>query len=159
MPKIEKEISQQDRNRSMETKKFSLKLNMYKSSITTFGLAAVFLVISFVFNARLIPVWVDKINAAMPEHGEALPAIVILDIAIKSLSIILFFFFVVVSVGNFQELRGYVINWKYMIVLVILALIQGSTDANVFIFSLLGVAIILAYMYFIQARIPDEYKL
>ena len=157
MPKIQKEAKKRKKKvRDLESQKIQLKQKMFSSSVKTYLFAAVFLIISFIFNGQLIPKWVDIVSIALGADSGAISPIVLLDLLIKSFSIILFFFFSFVSIGNWRELSGYILTWKEMTILLVFSLIQATTDGSVFIVSSIGIVIILFYMYFIQGKIEKE---
>jgi hypothetical protein len=156
MPKIKKDKmgEQVARRKKMELDKTFLKYKMYRSSVLTYLLAVVFLAISFVFNGKLLTAWVSKVDGTATIDSS--PTFVILDVAIRSISVILFFWYTLVSVGNWQELRGYILTWKEMTVILILSLFQTTINGTVFAISLIGISLILMYMYFIQGKIETE---
>jgi len=157
MPKIQKEAKKRkEKVRDLESQKIQLKQKMFSSSVKTYLFAAIFLIISFIFNGQLIPKWVDIVSIALGADSGAISPIVLLDLLIKSFSIILFFFFSFVSIGNWRELSGYILTWKEMTILLVFSLIQATTDGSVFIISSIGIVIILFYMYFIQGKIEKE---
>ncbi len=159
MPKIDKKKkSRQEKIRDLEIQKAVLKRSMFKSATLTYLLAAVFLVVSFLFNGLIISGWVTLVDEAaiVVENDEGMPFIYIADILIKTISIIVFFFFSLVSVANYRELSGYIMSWKELLVLLILTLIQSTTSGLIFVISACGVVLVLTYMYFIQGKIKRE---
>ena len=157
MPKIQKEAKKRkEKVRDLETQKIQLKQKMFSSSMKTYLFAAIFLIISFLFNGQLISQWVETVSTALGDESGAISPIVLLDLVIKSFSIILFFFFSFVSMGNWRELSGYILTWKEMAILLVFSLVQATTDGSVFIISSIGIVIILFYMYFIQGKIEKE---
>ena len=149
MPKIAKSSNKSSKKRDIESQKAKLKLKMFKSSRTTYFITISCLIISFIFNGNILA----------NETGwgsSSSTAISVLDIIIRSLSVILFFFFGMISVANWQELRGYVMTWKEMAVLLILSLIQTTIKGNVFLISLIGISLVLTYLYFVQGKIEEE---
>lgn len=136
--------------------KDNIKLQMFNSAKISYILALIFFIVSFLFNGLLINPWVELVeNATSAADGPTLLGV--LDIIIKSVSIILFFIFGFISLGNLQELRGYIMTWKEMAILVVLSLFQATINGTVFLISTIGVIITLIYFYFIQAKISDEY--
>ncbi|MHA1745473.1 MAG: hypothetical protein ACTSWW_05710, partial [Promethearchaeota archaeon] len=120
MPKIQKEAKKRkEKVRDLESQKIQLKQKMFSSSVKTYLFAAIFLIISFIFNGQLIPKWVDTVSIALGADSGAISPIVLLDLLIKSFSIILFFFFSFVSIGNWRELSGYILTWKEMTILLV----------------------------------------
>ena len=158
MSKIPKESSEsrQEFMKRLEYQKGFTKKQMINSAMITFLIAALFLVVSFLFNGLLISSWVAKVEAAVAAQGEPPKFITILDIAIKSLSVIFFFFFCFISIGNLQEARGYIMTWKEMVILGVLSLFQASINWTVFLVSFIGVALILGYVYLIQLKMEKQ---
>ncbi|MHA1856574.1 MAG: hypothetical protein ACTSYY_11055 [Promethearchaeota archaeon] len=156
MPKIKKDKkSKEEKLKNLEISKAEAKRSMFSSSIITYLIAAIFLVISFIFNGNLINVWVEKITNAQSviDEGGAPSFIYVMDIIIKSFSVILFFFFTFISIGNFQEYRGYIMTWKEMLILLIITLLQVSTNFTIFLITFVGIILCITYFYFIQGKI------
>jgi hypothetical protein len=155
LPKIKKEKKiKEERIKNLEIRKKKVKSTMFSSTLITYGLAAIFLVISFIFNGSLISGWVQKVveaNNVIDEEGPSF--IYIMDIIIKSFSVILFFFFNFISVGNIQEFRGYIMTWKEMLVLIIISLLQVSSNFTTFFIATIGITICIIYFYFLQGKI------
>ena len=159
MPKIKKEKKiREEKIKNLEIRKMKVKSTMFSSTLITYGLATIFLIISFIFNGSLISGWVQKIVEAKTiiDDGGAPSFIYIMDIIIKSFSVILFFFFVFILIGNFQEYRGYIITWKEMLVLSIISLVQVSTNFTIFLISTIGIIICITYFYFLQGKIEKK---
>lgn len=159
MPKIKKEKKiREEKIKNLEIRKIKVKSTMFSSTLITYGLATIFLVISFIFNGSLISGWVQKIAEAkiVIDDGGAPSFIYIMDIIIKSFSIILFFFFVFISIGNFQEYRGYIMTWKEILGIIIISLIQVSTNFTIFLISTIGIIICTTYFYFLQGKIEKK---
>jgi len=74
----------------------------------------------------------------------------IIDIIIKMVAILLFFFFMVISIGNYKELTGRPLDFKLIVLMFVLSLLQAFRDPIVFTFTLFGLAIIIIYMFFVQ---------
>ena len=148
MPKLKKnkKQSRQEELKALEQQKTRAKKIMLSSSIITYVIALVALILSFMINGKY---W------DIPEIGKETTAEVI-DVLVKSFIILVFFFFALISVANFQEIRGYVFTWREMIVLLIVTLLQSSTELYVFLVAASGVVLIITYMYFIQGRIQKE---
>jgi len=153
LPKIKKEKKiREEKLKNLEIRKRKVKSTMFSSTLITYGLAAIFLVISFIFNGNLISGWVQKVVEATDEGG-APSFIYIMDIIIKSFSVILFFFFNFISIGNIQEFRGYIMTWKEMVVLLIISLLQVSSNFTTFFIATIGITICIIYFYFLQGKI------
>jgi len=74
----------------------------------------------------------------------------ILDNTIKVGVILLAFFFMMISLGNYKELTGKPVKLKEILFLLGLSLIQTIRSLIVFIFTLIGLFAILFYLYLIQ---------
>jgi hypothetical protein len=111
----------------------------FNSVITSTIFGTVCLVLSFLFNGGLIPFFPEK-NIILNSIG----------IIVKTTAILLFFLLMVISVANYVELVGKRFDWKYLLLLFSLSLIQSFRDIWVFLFSLIGLLIIIAYLYVIQ---------
>ena len=167
MPKIQKNREKREQReqqlKKLEIEKSIQKKSMFSSAIITFLIAIVFFVISFVFNGRFyeipIPV-VKEVDAAVAAEAEAesnsISWLNVLDVLIKSVSVILFFLFIMISVANYQELRGYIMKWKLLLFLIIISILQVSTEIYVFLVSAVGITLIITYFYFIQGKINTE---
>lgn len=153
MAKIRKDSNQVQNS---ETETIPIKVQMFKSAQLTYFLALGFFIISFLFNGLIITSWVEMVEEST-SVADGPTLLSILDIVIKSASIILFFLFGFVSLANFQELRGYIVNWKLMVLLVIFSLIQATINGTVLVISAFGIVLILIYFYLIQAKISEEY--
>jgi len=110
-----------------------------KSGITSFYLAGIFFVISILFNSGIVTIFMNQ-NLYLD----------IVDISIKTISIILFFLFFSVAVGNVEEINGKIFGWKKLTILIIISLIQSIRNGWVFLFSSLGIIILILYLWFLQ---------
>jgi Na+-driven multidrug efflux pump len=135
MSKFKKNESKAKMERQTKSKK-EIAFNSVITS-TIFGIISLFL--SFLFNGGLLPFFNDQ-NIILNLIG----------IIIKTTTILLFFLFMVISVANYVELIGKRFDWKYLLLLFSLSLIQSFRDIWVFLFSLIGLSIIIAYFYVIQ---------
>lgn len=111
----------------------------YRSVIISVILGGIFLTISIFFNIEIITVFMDK-NVLLD----------IVDVLIKTSVILLFFFFMMVSIGNYKEIVGKPISWREFLFLIVLSLGQSILNLWVFIFTVLGIIIILIYLYLTQ---------
>lgn len=111
----------------------------YRTAIISCILGIIFYVVSFIFNIGIISVFTS---------GNFL--FNLLDILIKIIAILLFFLFMMISVGNFKELSGNPLGWKELLLLFVLSL--GQTLLNLLVFSLtfIGLLIIVIYFYLVQ---------
>ena len=55
-----------------------------------------------------------------------------------------------ISIGNFKELTGKPVGLKEILLLVGLSLVQTMKNLYVFIFALIGLSLLLIYLYLIQ---------
>ena len=74
----------------------------------------------------------------------------IIDLAIRVSTILFFFFFMTISLGNYKDLLGKPSDWKEITFLFCLSLLQTIRNIFVFGFTLFGLIIILLYLYLIQ---------
>ncbi len=110
-----------------------------KSGIISFYLASIFFVISILFNSGIVTIFMNQ-NLYLD----------IVDISIKTISIILFFLFLSVAVGNVEEINGKIFGWKKLTILIIISLIQSIRNGWVFLFSSLGIIILILYLWLLQ---------
>ncbi|MFW9898052.1 MAG: hypothetical protein ACFFDO_02165 [Candidatus Thorarchaeota archaeon] len=140
MPKFIKERKKESKSKRIPDDKLILK-SVKISAI----LAGVFLVLSLFFNGTewffegIIIRYVKK-----EIYWE------ILDHTIKTSVIVLEFFFMMISLGNYKELTGKPVKLKEILFLLGLSLIQTIRSLIVFILTLIGVFAILFYLYLIQ---------
>ena len=136
MSKIKKESIKKE---PVNTKQRLDEKFAYRSVILSVVLAGIFLVISILFNAEILTIFMTE-NAFLST----------IDITIKVLAILLFF--ILTSIGNYKELTGKPVDLKIVIFIFIISVIQGFKNEWVFSLSFLGLLLILAYLYFIQER-------
>jgi uncharacterized protein YebE (UPF0316 family) len=101
-------------------------------------LAGISLIVSFLFNAEIITFFMDQ--------GLFLS---IIDIIIKVLAILLFCIFMIVSLGNYRELIGKPLKLRSIIFIFLISLLQSFRNSIVFSFTLVGLLLLLIYLYFI----------
>jgi len=73
-----------------------------------------------------------------------------LDITVKVLVILFFFIFMTISIGNYKEITGKPLDLKLIVLIFIFSLIQSFRDSIVFSFSLIGLLIIIVYLFLVQ---------
>ena len=110
-----------------------------KSGIKSFYLASSFFIISILFNSGLVTIFMNQ-NIYLD----------IIDISIKSIAIILSFLFFSIAIGNIEEINGKVLGWEKLTILTIISLIQTIRNGWVFLFSSLGIAILILYLWILQ---------
>jgi hypothetical protein len=147
MPKMKKEdvIQKQKEATEQRLERNLLKQKMFTSSLITFIISGVFLLFSMLFAFAVLKI---------PNPDEK-TWIKVIDVLLKGGLIIGFFFFMLVSLGNLQELRGYIVSWKELVFLLIISLFQATTEGYVFLTASIGIILFLIYMYFIQGRINE----
>jgi len=111
----------------------------YRSVIISAIFGCIFFVISFLFNAQIVTFLMNR-NIVLT----------FFDIFIKVLAVLLFFLFIITSYGNYKELIGKPLNWKELLLLIFLSVGQTILDMWVFVFTVLGIVIILIYIYIVQ---------
>ena len=113
----------------------------YKSVIFSAVLAGIFLFISILLNGEILTFFTSD-NAI----------IYLVGIILRVIIILLFFIFMIISIGNYKELSGRPIDFKIVLLIFILSLAQGFRDPIVFFFSFVGLLFLLVYFYLIQER-------
>ncbi len=136
MPKIpkqiDKEIKSKRKHRSDE--KFA-----FRSIIISAILGGIFCIISLIFNTELLTLNFNQ-NIIW----------VIVDLLIKVGAILLFFMFMIISIGNYKELIGRPVDWKELLLLIICSLGQTILNLWVFLFTVFGLIFILVYLFIVQ---------
>lgn len=136
MSKIRKDTTKSE---SIKRKpKFTAKA-AYRSVILSGILGGVFLVLSIMLNGEFIIIFTSD---------DLL--FVSIDTVLKVLMILLFFFFMMISIGNYKELTGKPIDFKIILVIFFLSLIQSFKNTIVFSFTLIGLLVIVVYLYVVQ---------
>ena len=113
----------------------------YKSVILSAVLAGIFLVISILLNGEILTFFISDNTI-----------IYVVGIIVRVAIILLFFIFMMVSLGNYKELSGKPIDFKFVLIIFIFSLAQGFRDPIVFFFSFVGLIFLLIYIYLIQER-------
>ena len=113
----------------------------YRSVITSVIFGILFYIVSLFFNTQLITIFMDQ-NIIWD----------IIDILIKVMAILLFFLFMITSIGNYKELIGKPVDWKELTLLFIISLGQTLLNIWVFTFTLFGLILILIYLFFVQEK-------
>ena len=140
MPKFKKDIKKKSESKRIPEEKLILK-----SAKISAILAGVFLVLSLFFNGTELFFEGIIIKYVKKEiYWE------ILDNMIKVIVIVLEFFFMMISLGNYKELTGKPVKSKEILFLFGLSLVQTIRSLIVFIFTLIVLPIIIFYLYLIQ---------
>jgi hypothetical protein len=74
----------------------------------------------------------------------------LIDVIIRISVVLLFFFFMTISLGNYKDLLGKPSNWKEITLLFFFSILQTMRNVYVFGFTFLGLLIIICYLYLIQ---------
>jgi hypothetical protein len=111
----------------------------YRTVIISCSLGLIFYIISLLFNFGIISIF---------RNNNAFFALV--EIFIEVAVILLFFLFMMISIGNYKELMGDPLNWKEFILLLILSLGQTILNFLVFIITFIGLILIILYFYLVQ---------
>jgi hypothetical protein len=136
MSKIPKD---QIREQKLKIRRKSDDKFAYRTAIVSCILGIIFYIISFIFNASLIPIF---------NESEILFSI--LDILIRVSVILLFFLFMMISIGNYKELTGNPLSWKELLLLIVLSIGQTLLNLLVLSLTLVGLIIIVIYLYLVQ---------
>lgn len=140
MPKFKKEIKKKSDSKRVPEEKLILK-----SAKISAILAGVFLVLSLFFNGTELffeGIIIKYVNKEV--YWE------ILDNVIKAGVIVLEFFFMMISLGNYKELTGKPVKLKEILFLFGLSLVQTIRSLIVFILTLVALIIVIFYLYLIQ---------
>ncbi len=136
MSKIPK---QPEKKKKSKEKQRSDEEFAYRSVLISAILGGIFCTISIFFNIEIITVFMD-INVFWT----------LIDISLKVIIILLFFLFMTTSIGNYKELIGKPLNWKELLLLIVLSIGQTILNPLVFAFTLIGLVIIIIYLYVVQ---------
>ena len=129
----------QIKDQKSKTKRKSEDTFAYRTVKISTLLSLIFFVVSLLFNTGIISIFAD-INLIFD----------IVNILIKGIAILLFFLFMMISIGNYKEMTGKPLGWKELLLLFILSLGQTLLNYIVFIFTLVGLLLILVYLYLVQ---------
>lgn len=136
MPKFKKKPKKTSKSKRISDSDEKVILKSLKKSAI---LAGVFLTLSLFFNTEIITYFMNR-----GIYWD------ILDVSIKVSLILLSFLFMMISIGNFKELTGKPVGLKEILLLVGLSLVQTMKNLYVFIFALIGLGLLLIYLYLIQ---------
>jgi len=131
----------QSREHSLKNKRKFEEIFAYRTVIISTVLGIIFYVVSFLFNREIIIISTNN-NLLLD----------LINTLIKVVTILLFFLFMMISIGNFKELSGKPLDWKELLLLFILSLGQAILDSLVFTFTLVGLIILLIYLYVVQEK-------
>jgi len=136
MSKIKKDSTKSE---SIKRKPIFIEKAAYRSVLLSSIFGGVFLVLSIILNGEFIKIFTSDDLLWVS-----------IDIVLKVLTILFFFFFMTISIGNYKELTGKPINFKIILLLFFLSLIQSFRNSIVFSFTLIGLLVITVYLYVVQ---------
>ncbi len=131
MSKIKKENL---KSGTVNRKPKSKEKSTYRSVILSAIIAGILLIISTLLNGGYLSLFASET----------------LDITVKVLVILFFFIFMTISIGNYKELTGKPLDIKLIAIIFIFSLIQAFRDSIVFSFSLIGLLLIIVYLFLVQ---------
>ncbi|MHA2266628.1 MAG: hypothetical protein ACXAB8_02425 [Promethearchaeota archaeon] len=129
----------QTKEQKTKSKRRSEDKFAFRTVVISCVLSLIFFVISILFNLDIISIY-EGTNLLFN----------ILEHLIKTISILLFFLFIMISIGNYKEMTGKPLDWKELLLLFILSLGQTILNYFVFIFTFIGLLLILIYFYLVQ---------
>ncbi|MHA1508145.1 MAG: hypothetical protein ACTSO6_05510 [Promethearchaeota archaeon] len=136
MSKIKKEnLKSGTVNRKPKLKEKSAHRSVILSAI----IAGILLVISILLNGGYLSL-ISSENVLLQT----------LDVTVKVLTILFFFIFMTISIGNYKELTGKPLDFKLIVLIFFFSLIQSFRDSIVFSFSLIGLLLIMVYLFLVQ---------
>jgi hypothetical protein len=136
MSKIPKDQLEQQRPRSK--RRFDDKF-AYRTVIISTILGLAFYIISLLFNIGIITIF-SNVSVLFD----------IIEGFIKVGATLLFFLFMVISIGNYKELTGKPLGGTLVFLLFLLSLGQTLMNIGIFILTLIGLLIFLVYIYLVQ---------
>lgn len=129
----------QTKDQKSKTRRRSEDKFAYRTVVISTVLSLIFFAVSLLFNIGIISIFAD-INLIFD----------IIDILIKVIAILLFFLFMMISIGNYKEMTGKPLGWKELLLLFILSIGQTLLNYIVFISTFIGLLLILVYLYLVQ---------
>jgi hypothetical protein len=133
-------IPKQSEEKQKKTKRYRSDENFAYRSITISAiLGCIFFIASILFNLEIVTILMD-IDLLWT----------IIDVIIKVFVVLLFFLFITTSYANYKELVGKRLNWKELLLFIVLSIGQTLLNPSVFILTLIGIFIIVIYLFLIQ---------
>ena len=145
MPKYKKKGKKHAEQEDSRQHLVDQKTDMFKSSNRSLIIGGICLVLSFLFNGNIIEFSADT--------GTAIDVLLIL---LKSLLITVFYTFTLVGLANTMELRGKPAALREVIIVGVMAIIQGVLSIPVLLVSFLGVILATLYLWMVQVKV-DRY--
>jgi hypothetical protein len=121
-------------------KKESMEDFAYRTVIMSAIMAGITFIISLLFNGEFISLIIISNHIILQ----------IVENAIRILSIIFFYIFMITSIGNYKELTGKPVTWIELTFFFVISLIQSFLDLLIFSFTFLGLVILVIYFWIIQ---------
>ena len=133
-------IPKQSENKQKVSEKYRSDENFaYRSITISATLACISFIVSILFNLEIITILMN-IDLLWT----------IIDVIIKVIIVLLFFLFIITSYANYKELVGKRLNWKELLLFILLSIGQTLLNLSVFILTLIGIFIIVIYLFLIQ---------
>jgi hypothetical protein len=111
----------------------------YRSIIISVVLGSICFIVSILFNLEIITILMN-IDLLWT----------IIDVVIKVIIVLLFFLFIITGYANYKELVGKRLNWKELLMFILLSIGQTLLNLSVFTLTLIGIFIIVIYLFLIQ---------
>ena len=136
MSKIRKDTKKTE---SLKKEPIFVEKTAYRSVIISAILGGLFLVLSVIINGEFVVIFTsDELIW------------VSIDVILKILIILFFFIFMMISIGNYKELTGKPLDFKIILTIFILSLIQAFKNSTVLSFTFIGLLVIVIYFYVVQ---------
>ncbi len=135
MPKFEKDPRKELKEKQAFNEEFAFRSLLISTII---GIAC-FIISIFINMVEIFSIIVYQDNFSN-----------IIEIVVRVSVVLLFFFFMMISFGNYKDLLGKPSDLKEMIFLFCLSLLQTMRNIYVLSFSLIGLILIVIYLYLIQ---------
>ena len=136
MSKLKKENS---KTKTVNRKSKLKEKSAYRSVIISAIIGGLLLIISTLLNGGYLSLF--PTNTFLLET---------LSITIKVLVILFFFIFMTISIGNYKELTGKPLDLKLIVIIFFFSVIQAFRDSVVFSFSIIGLLVIIVYLFLVQ---------
>jgi hypothetical protein len=136
MSKIRKNTK---KRKSLKKEPMFVERAAYRSVILSAILGGVFLVLSVMINGEFVVIFTSD---ELIWVG--------IDVILKILIILFFFIFMMISIGNYKELTGKPLDFKIILMIFILSLVQAFKNSMVFSFTFIGLLVIVIYFYVVQ---------
>jgi hypothetical protein len=111
----------------------------YRSITISAVLGTICFIVSILFNLEIITILMN-IDLLWT----------IIDVVIKTIVVLLFFLFIITGYANYKELVGKRLNWKELLMFILLSIGQTLLNISVFTLTLIGIFIIVIYLFLIQ---------